>query len=255
MKPGRALCWRWGGSLYDDRREGAAARCVSSYPYRAFIDKVSSRKSAQADTIHSNHEAPMNTRSAIELDEALASKFARVALGHLTREYPNKLDHVMASAADVQSPARAASDLLWQLSTGIRASMATGCSRVSAIDSRACPKRRAIRALFDEHVTEANVAAEVAYLRAPRRARFRAAVWLGVAARARRPAPFDAHGRSRALGEHDAAARRRVRRALHRIPAEVDLSAAGRDAFQYGVRAVAGDRLRAADARLRRSRR
>ena len=29
---------------------------------------------------------------------------AALALGHLTREYPNKLDHVMASAVDVQSP-------------------------------------------------------------------------------------------------------------------------------------------------------
>ena len=27
------------------------------------------------------------------LDETLAAKLARIALGHVTREYPNKLDH------------------------------------------------------------------------------------------------------------------------------------------------------------------
>ena len=34
----------------------------------------------------------------------LAERFARTALGHLTREYPHKLDHVMAGAEDVAGP-------------------------------------------------------------------------------------------------------------------------------------------------------
>ena len=38
------------------------------------------------------------------LDEALAAKMARIALGHVTREYPHKLDHVMDSAADARTP-------------------------------------------------------------------------------------------------------------------------------------------------------
>ncbi len=38
------------------------------------------------------------------LDEALASAFARTALENLEREYPNKLDHVLDSAADVAAP-------------------------------------------------------------------------------------------------------------------------------------------------------
>src|SRR5262245_6560280 len=33
-----------------------------------------------------------------------ASQLARIALSHVTREYPNKLDHVMRSAADVRNP-------------------------------------------------------------------------------------------------------------------------------------------------------
>ena len=38
------------------------------------------------------------------LDSATAARFARIALGHVTREYPHKLDHVMAGPADVLGP-------------------------------------------------------------------------------------------------------------------------------------------------------
>ncbi len=38
------------------------------------------------------------------LTQEIAERFVAIALGHLTREYPNKLDHVMASAADVRGP-------------------------------------------------------------------------------------------------------------------------------------------------------
>jgi hypothetical protein len=38
------------------------------------------------------------------LTPALASKFARVALAHATREYPNKLDHVLNKRSDLRSP-------------------------------------------------------------------------------------------------------------------------------------------------------
>jgi hypothetical protein len=38
------------------------------------------------------------------LDRASASRFAQLALGGITREYPNKLDHVMNGPADVQAP-------------------------------------------------------------------------------------------------------------------------------------------------------
>jgi len=38
------------------------------------------------------------------LTPELASKFARLALGHVTREFPNKLDHVMAGPVDVRGP-------------------------------------------------------------------------------------------------------------------------------------------------------
>ena len=34
------------------------------------------------------------------LDSGLAAHLARIPLGHVTREYPHKLDHVWASDAD-----------------------------------------------------------------------------------------------------------------------------------------------------------
>ena len=34
----------------------------------------------------------------------IASRFASLALGHVRREYPNKLDHVMNGASDVRPP-------------------------------------------------------------------------------------------------------------------------------------------------------
>lgn len=34
----------------------------------------------------------------------LAARFARIALGHVTRQYPHKLDHVLNGAEDAQAP-------------------------------------------------------------------------------------------------------------------------------------------------------
>ena len=39
-----------------------------------------------------------------KLDAQLASHMARIALGHVTKEYPHKLDHVLTSDADAQTP-------------------------------------------------------------------------------------------------------------------------------------------------------
>jgi len=40
----------------------------------------------------------------MELTLELAERFARIAFGHLTREYPNKLDHVMNGPEDARAP-------------------------------------------------------------------------------------------------------------------------------------------------------
>jgi hypothetical protein len=38
------------------------------------------------------------------LDDALAAQLSSIALGHVTREYPNKLDHVLAGPEDARGP-------------------------------------------------------------------------------------------------------------------------------------------------------
>ncbi len=99
-------------------------------------------------------------------DAALASRFAAAALGHVTREYPNKLDHVMAGPGDARSPRELHPIFFgsfdwhscvhgwWTLFTLLR--------RFPDL-----PEAPRIVALADELFTEVNVAAEVAYLARP----------------------------------------------------------------------------------------
>jgi hypothetical protein len=100
------------------------------------------------------------------LTPALASQFARIALGHVAREYPNKMDHVLTGPEDVQGPR----DLhpiffgsfdwhscvhgYWTLAMVLRLYPAV-------------PEARAIRELFDETFTADKVAAETAYVLRP----------------------------------------------------------------------------------------
>jgi len=95
-----------------------------------------------------------------------AARFAQAALGHVAREYPNKLDHVMAGDADARGP-RALHPIFfgsfdwhscvhgyWTLATLLRLhpQMAEAAE---------------IRALFDDAFTAEKVAAEVTYLARP----------------------------------------------------------------------------------------
>ncbi len=100
------------------------------------------------------------------LDLALASRFARIALGHVEREYPNKLDHVLASEVDAKGP-RALHPVFygsfdWH-------SCVHGYWLLTHLYRRfpALPERDAIRAVLDRNLTPANVAIEVAYLARP----------------------------------------------------------------------------------------
>ena len=98
------------------------------------------------------------------LHEGYASTFSRVALGHVQREYPNKLDHVLHGSADVRSPRElhpifygsfdwhSCVHSYWLLATVYRLA-----PRV--------PEWDRIRTLFNDQLTPANVAGEVAYLR------------------------------------------------------------------------------------------
>ena len=100
------------------------------------------------------------------LDAATASRFASAALGHVAREYPNKMDHVLAGPGDVEGP-RALHPIFfgsfdwhscvhgwWTLFTLLRL-------------HPDMPEAARIRALADELFTPENVAAETAYLQRP----------------------------------------------------------------------------------------
>lgn len=102
----------------------------------------------------------------IELDLSQASRFAATALGHVTREYPHKLDHVMAGPQDVAAPIQLHPIFYgsfdwhscvhgwWTLFT---------CYRLFPD----LPERHRIMATADALFTEVNVAVETAYARRP----------------------------------------------------------------------------------------
>jgi len=100
------------------------------------------------------------------LTREIASRFAGIALGHVTREYPNKLDHVLEGPADAQGP-RALHPIFygsfdWH-------SCVHGYWLLAALLRRepGIPEAGAIRSLFDGAFTADNVAGEVAYLARP----------------------------------------------------------------------------------------
>ena len=100
-----------------------------------------------------------------------ASRLVRIALSHVTREYPNKLDHVLSGPEDLRGP-RALHPVFygsfdwhscvhsyWLLTYLYR----TFPTLVEANE---------IAALVDAHFTDENMAAEVAYLQQPGRGTF-----------------------------------------------------------------------------------
>ncbi len=100
------------------------------------------------------------------LTEERAAAFARIALGHVEREYPNKLDHVMAGPADAASP-RALHPVFfgsfdWHSCVHGYWMLARLLHRFPAMAPAA-----EIRALFDRRLTWDAVAGEVAYLARP----------------------------------------------------------------------------------------
>jgi hypothetical protein len=105
------------------------------------------------------------------LTPELASRFARTALSHVAREYPNKLDHVLAGPEDLRGP-RALHPIFygsfdWH-------SCVHGYWLLCRLYRRfpALAEAREIHRLVDTQVTPANVAAERAYLAQPGRLTF-----------------------------------------------------------------------------------
>jgi hypothetical protein len=97
------------------------------------------------------------------LTAELASRFCGIVLPNVTREYPNKLDHVMAGAADVKGP-RALHPMFygsfdWHSCVHSYWLLARICRRFPAL-----PVSAVIGRVIDQHFTVDNVAAELHYL-------------------------------------------------------------------------------------------
>jgi len=105
------------------------------------------------------------------LTRELASKFAGLALSHITREYPNGIQHVLSGPADVRAPRKLHPIFFgsfdwhscvhgyWLLATVLRLFP----------DNAEAPE---IRALFDAQLTPAKVRGELKYLVQPLRNTF-----------------------------------------------------------------------------------
>jgi hypothetical protein len=93
----------------------------------------------------------------------LAQKFARLAHGHVTREFPNKLDHVIAGRQDLQSP-----KVLHPIFYGSFDwhSCVHGYWLLATLYRRFpdLPEQQQSRTLFNAHLTGINVAGELSYL-------------------------------------------------------------------------------------------
>lgn len=101
-----------------------------------------------------------------QLTKEIAEKFASLALAHVSREYPNIMQHVMGGPDDVVGP-RAAHPIFfgsydWHSCVHGYWLLARVMRRFPELLSA-----KAISDLLDERVTPANVAAEVAYLARP----------------------------------------------------------------------------------------
>jgi hypothetical protein len=97
------------------------------------------------------------------LDPRLASKFASLALAHVRREYPNKLDHVLNSLEDLRTPSELHPVFYGSFDWH---SNVHGYWLLATLERRfpALPDGPLIRQLLDAQFTAAKVAGEVAYL-------------------------------------------------------------------------------------------
>lgn len=101
-----------------------------------------------------------------EAAAGLASRFARLALANVEREYPAKLDHVMTGPDDVRSPRELHPAFYGSFDWHSCVHMHRTLARLRRVFA-SLPERGAIDALFDRHFAADNIAAECAYLERP----------------------------------------------------------------------------------------
>lgn len=106
-----------------------------------------------------------------ELTPEAASRFARAALRHVTREYPNMLHHMFAGPEDAKTPKQHHpiffGSLDWHSCVHGYWLLATLAREFPAL-----PEAKEIVTLFSEQITRENVAGELKYLEQPMRETF-----------------------------------------------------------------------------------
>jgi hypothetical protein len=109
--------------------------------------------------------------TATRLTPDLASRFAALALAHVTRQYPNKLDHVINGPQDVRTPVELHPIFYGSFDWH---SCVHGYWLLARIYRRfpGIPEAPTIRELVDAQLPDANVAGELAYLSQPLRGTF-----------------------------------------------------------------------------------
>ncbi len=100
------------------------------------------------------------------LTTELASRFARLALANIAREYPNKLDHVLAGPSDVASPRQLHPAFFGSFDW--HSCVHAHWLLVRLLDAQpSLPEGAAIRSALDAALSESNLSAELAYLHRP----------------------------------------------------------------------------------------
>ena len=113
----------------------------------------------------------LSTPADLLLNASRASAYARVALANVTREWPNKLDHVMNGPEDVALPRALHPAFYGSFDWHSCVHMHWLLARVGR-QFPVLTEAPAIAATFDAHLAPTNIAGELAYLRQPSRRTF-----------------------------------------------------------------------------------
>ena len=105
------------------------------------------------------------------LTAELASRFARLALANIAREYPNKLDHVLAGPGDLAGPRQLHPAFFGSFDWHSCVHAHWLLVRILRVQP-SIPEALAVRSALETSLGEANLEAELAYLRRPESAAF-----------------------------------------------------------------------------------
>jgi hypothetical protein len=106
-----------------------------------------------------------------QLDQDLAARFARIALGHVAKEFPNKLDHVMAGPEDARTPRELHPIFFGSFDWHSCVHGYWLLARLLKLFPDMAPAAE-VRALLDEQLTPDKAASELNYLGRPTSAGF-----------------------------------------------------------------------------------